>query len=137
MCLKYILVGFTLPLFFIFPPTPLLRTISADFILFSYMDTKYIYHIYPHSPFPCALLPPTGIHPQKRFIFSFCLSFFKIKCILIVQGCFTLILLYTLCFYQINPFHSITHSFSTTYSPNMLHFNVQCIILYSYINRLF
>jgi hypothetical protein len=52
------------------------------------MDTKHIHHIYPHASFPCAYPPPTGTHPQNRFIFPSCPSFLLIKCILIAQeGC--------------------------------------------------
>jgi hypothetical protein len=66
MCLQYIL-DLPPPSFSLFLPSPSLRTISTDFILLvSYMNTKYIYHVHPHSSFPCAYPSPTGIHPQKR-----------------------------------------------------------------------
>jgi hypothetical protein len=42
------------------------------------MDTKHIHHIHPHSTFTCAHPPLAGIHPQKRFTFPSCHSFFKI-----------------------------------------------------------
>jgi hypothetical protein len=45
-------------------PPFLLRTISIGFILvFSYIDTKCIHHIYPMST-----PPPTGTHPGKDLI---------------------------------------------------------------------
>jgi hypothetical protein len=84
MCLQ---CNLDLPL----PLTPLLRTILAGFILlFSYMDTKYIHHIHPYSPFSCVHPPLTGIHPWERSIFPYCPSFFK--CILIVQAGFVFVL---------------------------------------------
>jgi hypothetical protein len=91
MCLKYILVGFA-PSITLFFPLPLLKTISIGFILlFSYMDTKNIHHIHPHSLLPVPT-PSIGTHLQKRFIFPSCPSFFLMKCILIVQGDFALAL---------------------------------------------
>jgi hypothetical protein len=58
--------------------SPLLRIISQGLIhLFSYMHTKHIYYIHPHSPFPCANPHSSGIQPQKRFIFLSWPSFFN------------------------------------------------------------
>jgi hypothetical protein len=81
MCLQYILVGFIFSI--ILPLLPsLLRTISTGFILlFSYMDTKYIHCIYPHSPFPCIHSLSTDTHPWKRLIFFLLPFFFIYKCI--------------------------------------------------------
>jgi hypothetical protein len=68
MCLQYIFITLTsfiilpLPLFL-----PLLRTISPGFILFSYMNPIYIYHICPHSP----LCPPFSHRypsPDKTYV---------------------------------------------------------------------
>jgi hypothetical protein len=70
--------------------SPLPRTISTGFILlFSYMNTKYVHHIHPHSPFPYA--PPTSTHPQKRSILPSSPPFLK-KYIMIVEGGYTLVL---------------------------------------------
>jgi hypothetical protein len=62
------------------------------------MDTEYIYHVHPHSPFPCAYPPP--LIPILRKYLFFCLSFFLISCM--VQVGFTLVL-YISCFNQITP----------------------------------
>jgi hypothetical protein len=78
MCLQYILVRFS---------SSSLRTISTGFIfLFSYMNTNYIHYIHPHSPFASAY--PFSL---KKICFSL-LPFIFFKCLLIVQGCFTLVL---------------------------------------------
>jgi hypothetical protein len=105
------------------------------------MDTKYIHHIHPHSPFPCAHPSPTGTCPQKRFIFPSCFSFlffFLITCILVIPG--------------VSPwyFRSIYHAFikltpsppllthsQSPCSPNVQQLSVQCIVLYSHIDGLF
>jgi hypothetical protein len=59
--------------------SPFLRTISTGLILpFSCMDTKYIHHIHPYSPFPCVHPPPTGPHLWKRPIFPLSLHFLKV-----------------------------------------------------------
>jgi hypothetical protein len=104
-------------------PSSLLRTISTGFILLcSYMDTKYIHHVYPHAPFPCVHPPPTDTHPWKRFIFPSCPSYFKIKYILIVQGGFALVLL--VCMYC--TFTKLTPSLLfLTYSLSPYSLNIQ------------
>jgi hypothetical protein len=90
MCLWYILIRFTtssiLPHLF----SPLLRTILTGFIvLFSYTYTKNVYNTCPPLLSLFKLLFPTGIHPCTGLICPFCPSFL-FKCILIVQGSFTL-----------------------------------------------
>jgi hypothetical protein len=71
----------------------LLKTILTGFILlFSYIHTKYIYHIYTHFPFPVLtpiILVPT---PERDLVFPPTLHFFLIKCILIVRGSLALVL---------------------------------------------
>jgi hypothetical protein len=119
------------------PPSPLLRTISTDFILLiSYMDTNHIHHPF-LVPSPLPLVLTTWKH-----LFSSCPSFFKIGCILIVQGEFALIL--QGCIYRafIKCPPLLTHCLSPC-SPNIqqwiqlnIQFNV-CIISYSYIDELF
>jgi hypothetical protein len=47
------------------------------------MDTKYIHHIYPHSPFPYAH-PSHWYSPLEKTYFTL-LSFIFKKCILMVQ----------------------------------------------------
>jgi hypothetical protein len=43
-------------------------------------------------PLSLCLLPYIGTHPWKRPVFPSCISFLEIKCILILQGDFTLVL---------------------------------------------
>jgi hypothetical protein len=117
MCLQYILDKFTPSIVLSLLP-PLLEQFQQVFILlFSYMDTKYIHHIHPHSSFPCAHPPPSSTHPWKRPIFSL-LPFIFLKCVLIVQGSFTLVL--QTCIYhaliKLTP-PSVTYSFSITMFP--------------------
>jgi hypothetical protein len=83
------------------------------------MDTKYIHHIHPLSPFPCAH-PTSHWYPrQEKTYFSF-LLFICFKYMLIVQGDFCLGTsgLYVLCFNQmLNPL-LLTHSLLPC-SPNI------------------
>jgi hypothetical protein len=65
MCLQYILVRFTPSIIL-----PLLRIISTGFfLLFSYMNTKYIHHIHPHSPFLTIILLPLVPTPGKDLFY--------------------------------------------------------------------
>jgi hypothetical protein len=109
-------------------PSPFLRTISTVFILlFSYMNTKYIHHIHPHSPFlhahPFPLVPTTG----RDLFFLPALHFF-ITSILIYKVCIGTSRLYISCFDQINPFSP--HSFSIAMLPlySTACHTVHCII---------
>jgi hypothetical protein len=90
MCLKYILVGFTLPSFYLFLP-PLLEQFQ-QVLLFSYMDTNTltIYTLIPHFLVPTSplLIPTSG----KDIFLPSCASFFKIIYILIDQRGFALLL---------------------------------------------
>jgi hypothetical protein len=96
MCLQYILIKYSPPIFLPHPLSLLHRTISTGFIfLFSYMNTKYIHCILPPS-FPYALL--------ERTYFTFFPSF--LKCILTVQGDFALV--FQTCIYR--AFRVITYS---------------------------
>jgi hypothetical protein len=64
----YILAGFTPPSLSQFLPPPILRRISTGFIfLFSYMDTKHMLHIHPHSLFPSANPVPLVPTPEDLF----------------------------------------------------------------------
>jgi hypothetical protein len=64
----------------LFIPSPPLRTISIGLILlFSHTNTKYIHHVHPQTPFPCAHPPLTGPHPQKRPVLPSCPSFFLLS----------------------------------------------------------
>jgi hypothetical protein len=58
-------------------PPPVLRTISTGFILFSYVDTKYIHHIHPHSPFLCT---PSYWYspPEKTYFIPLSFIFFSV-----------------------------------------------------------
>jgi hypothetical protein len=77
MYLQYILIRFTPSIILLCPPSP--RAISTDiFILFSYINIKFIYLICPSSPFPYALPDPTGTHPWKGAILLSFPSFSKI-----------------------------------------------------------
>jgi hypothetical protein len=103
------------------------------------MDTKYIHPIHSHFPFPCAHPPPTGTHLQRGLIFPSCPSFFKITCILIVQGGFTLVLQvcvdHALIKFDPSP-PLLTHSLSSC-SPNIQQLTAQYIMLHSYIDGWF
>jgi hypothetical protein len=91
MCLQYIFVRFTHS---ILPFLEQFQQVSFFYFHRWIHSISTIYILIPPSSFP----PPTGIHPQKRFIFPSCPSFLKIKCILIVQGGFALVL--QLCTYR-------------------------------------
>jgi hypothetical protein len=102
----------------------------------------YWYKIHPpYTPsFSLSLCPPLPLVPTpgEDLFFLFALHFLKIKCILIVQGDFSLVL--PVCTYhafsKLIPFSPLlTHSLSPC-SPNIHQFAVQCIILYSYIDGL-
>jgi hypothetical protein len=54
------------------------------------MNTKNIHHIHPHSPFPCAHPPHWYPLPRKDLFYPPALHFSK--CMLMVQGDFTLVL---------------------------------------------
>jgi hypothetical protein len=99
------------------------------------MDIKYIYHIHPHSPFPCAHHLPLVSTPGKDICFPLLFTF--LKCILIVQGGFAVIL--QACIYhaliKLAP-PLLTLSLSPC-SPNVQQLTVQYIMLYSYIDGLF
>jgi hypothetical protein len=107
-------------------PLPLPRTISTGFILlFSHMNTKYIYHIHSHSLFLYAY--PLRLVPPEKTYFSL-LPFIFLKCILIVQGGIHLGTsgLFRLCFTQINP-PLLTTSLSPC-SPNIQQLTVHYVI---------
>jgi hypothetical protein len=120
------------------PSSSLLRTISISFIRFSYIDTKYIHHIHPHSPFPCAHLLPLAHTSRRKLFFLPALHYFLIKCILVVQGSFALAL-------QVWIYHTLikltppllTHSLSSCF-PNIGQLTLQCIIfIYKWVLSIF
>jgi hypothetical protein len=88
------------------------------------MDTKYIHHIHPHSPFLCNHPSHWYTPPQKRLSFPTCTSFFKIKYTLIVQGGFALVL-------QVCLYHALI---KLTSSPHYLLILYHCAPLI--LNRL-
>jgi hypothetical protein len=83
---------------------PFFRTISAGFILlFSYMNTKYIYHIHTLSHFPyvhSSLMVSTS---RKDLFYPTVLHFFKIYIDSPGGFCLGTSDLYISCFNQINP----------------------------------
>jgi hypothetical protein len=85
---------------------------------------------------------PTPSHwypAMEKIFFPSCPSFLKIKCILIVQGDFNLILQVRIChdFIKLTPSPPLlTYSLSLR-SPNIQQLTIQCIILYSYIDGFF
>jgi hypothetical protein len=122
---QYVLVRFLLPF------SPLLRTISTDFILlFSYKNTKDIHHIHPHSPFPMpsllSLVPPTL---GKELLYPPVLQFLRSLYIdNPMEFCFAFSDMYISCFNQINSPHYLLF----LYHPAPLLFNnLQCIMLYN------
>jgi hypothetical protein len=119
MCLKYILDGFYHAI--VLPLSLPFRTISTGFIfLFSCMYTKYIHHTHPHSPYPWSTsLPPVPTPPALPLL----------HCVVIVQGCFFLVLQVGIYCILIK----LTPSFSITMLLNIQQLTIQCIILYSYI----
>jgi hypothetical protein len=143
MCLKkiyiyiYILVGFIHSLS---SPSPLWTTSKSFILLFSYMDTKHIHHIHPHSPFPCAhptLTPRRGYPPLEKIYFSLLPFIFKIKCTLIVQGDFILVL--QACIYRSLLKLPSCQLLTLSLSPCSRHSQqlvVQCIGLYSHTDGL-
>jgi hypothetical protein len=123
MCLQYILARLTLSIFLL-PPPSLPSTISTDFILlFSYMNTKCIHHIHPHSPFPYVLSPPWYPPPEKT---CFPVHLF-LKCILKIKGVLPwhFRLLYIV-LNNNNPYYLL---FLYYHVPLLLN-SVQCIMLY-------
>jgi hypothetical protein len=69
-------LSFTPPSFLLFLYPLLLRTISTSFIiLFSCINTKYICHIHPHSPFP--YLPSSWWYTPPEKVLSSYTWFFK------------------------------------------------------------
>jgi hypothetical protein len=116
-CLQYILIRLTPTSFSLIPP-PLLRTIRTGFIiLFSYLNTKYIHHILPLSPFPYAFPSPVVSTPRTDLFYLPVLHFFK--CILIVQG--------------ILPNPSLLTLSQLPCSPIIQQLRVHCVRLSSYI----
>jgi hypothetical protein len=100
----------------------------------------YGYKVHPpFTPsFPLFLWPflPLVSTPRKDLFFPPDLHFFKIKCALIVQGCFTLVLQVCIncAFIKITSSPPLlTHSLS----PKSQQFSVQCIMVYSYVDSLF
>jgi hypothetical protein len=109
---------------FILLPLPL-RTISTDVILFPYMNTKYAIVTLIH-PF----LMPSPSHWYSSLENMFYLpSFIFLKCILIVQGGFTLA--FQTCIYhaviRLNPLHYLLFLY---YHAPLLFRSLQCIMFY-------
>jgi hypothetical protein len=118
--------------------SPLIPT-STGFILFFHIWIENTFTIYTLIP---SFLVPTPSHwystLDKIYFFS-CLSFFLIKCVLIVQGGFALVL-------QVCIYHAliklIPHYLLFIYHQAALIFNtlllaIEGIILYSHIDELF
>jgi hypothetical protein len=137
MCLKHILFGCTPPNRY---PSPHPQN---NFSRFHSSIFIYGYKIQPPYPSlsPVSLFPPFYGLPTLEKIYFFLLPFIlKIRCILIVQGCFTLVLqrsvdIMFLSNYPPSPL-LLTLSLSPC-SPHIQQLTVQCIILYSYIDGLF
>jgi hypothetical protein len=86
-CFKYIILGFTPSTALLYSPPPIIpRIVSTGIIFaFTYMCTHFLHGIYPPTPFPHHLPPPTGTnipHPLGRTCSALLLSDFveeKIK----------------------------------------------------------
>jgi hypothetical protein len=93
---------FTSSIILLHPPSPLLKTLSTGFILFSCMNTKYIHHIHTHSPFPYIHLLALAPTPGNDLFYPPVLQFFKKLYIDSPRECHGTSDLYGLCFNQID-----------------------------------
>jgi hypothetical protein len=115
---------------------PCLITMSAGFIfLFSYRNTEYILHIHSHSLFYYVHTVPLVPTPEKNLFYPSVLNYFK--CVVTVQGWFTLVLqawIYSALIKLSPPLLTLSLSLCL---PNIQQLTVQYIILYSNIDGLF
>lgn len=106
---------------------PLLRTISTGFILFSYINTKYINHICPALPFLYALPPPTGILPGNDLFYLSVLHLFQVCIDKTKWFCLSLSEMYILCFNQITSRYYLLYLY---HNDPLLFNSLDCIALY-------
>jgi hypothetical protein len=127
-CLHYILIRCTPPSFSLIPPPFLEQFQPVSLFCFHawIQNTSATFALL----YPFLILPPTSTYPWTGPVLPSWLSFFK--CILIVQGGFTLI------FHTCNISHTLIRlTPTTTFSPIIQQLLVHCAILSSYTNAKF